>query len=103
MLVRFLRALHKGFSDYHDAFTGPGETRADGPTAAATLAIISKYTGETPERMKLAIAYAPANGGLDFTDIKRQVDWFKAQGMLKGPVDGDAVIDRRYATDLPVQ
>jgi NitT/TauT family transport system substrate-binding protein len=103
MLRRFLRAFHKGLADYHDAFTGPGETRADGPTAAATLAIISKYTGETPERTKISIAYAPANGGLDFTDIARQVNWFKTQEMLKGPVDGDTVIDRRYAVDLPVQ
>lgn len=103
LLARFLRALRKGFRDYHDAFTGPGETRADGPAAAATLAIISKYTGETIERTQIAIAYAPANGGLDFNDIQRQIAWFKAQGMLKGPVDSDIVIDRRYAIDLPVQ
>lgn len=103
MVVRFLRALRKGLRDYHDAFTGPGELRADQPTAAATLAIISKYTGETPERMKVSIAYAPADGGLDFADIARQIAWFKTQGLLKGQVDSDGVIDRRYATDLPVQ
>ena len=91
-LQRLSRCLHRA-----------GEIRADGPAAAETLAIISKYTGETPERTKVSIAYAPANGGLDFKDIERQIDWFKAQGMIKGAVDSDAVIDRRYATDLPVQ
>jgi NitT/TauT family transport system substrate-binding protein len=103
LLGRFLRALHKGFKDYHDAFTGPGEARQDGPTADATIALISKYTGEAPERTRLSIAYAPPDGGLDFADIVRQVDWFKSQGMLKGEVDGNAIIDKRYAIDLPVQ
>lgn len=103
MLERFLRALRKGMRDYHDAFTGSGEVRADQPTAPEMLAIISKYTGEPPDRTRTAIAYAPPDGGLDFNDILRQVEWFKAQGMLKGPIDGEALIDRRYATDLPVQ
>lgn len=103
MLRRFLVALRRGLKDYHDAFTGPDEVRQDGPTAAETLAVISKYTGDTPARMALAIAYAPANGGLDFADIERQIDWFKSQGMLKGPADIDTVIDKRYATDLPVR
>ena len=103
LLKRFLRALHKGMADYHNAFTGPNEERMDGPTAPEILAIISKYTGETVERTKLSIAYAPADGGIDFQDIVRQVDWFKAQGLLKGPVDGNAIIDRRYAVDLPLR
>ena len=103
MLMRFLRALHKGMKDYHDAFTGPGEVRRDGPTAPEVLAIISKYTGEPVERTRLSIAYAPADGGLDFQDIARQVNWFTSQGLLKGKIDGEAIIDKRYATDLPVQ
>jgi NitT/TauT family transport system substrate-binding protein len=103
MLERFYRAFRKGLKDYHDAFTGPGEVRQDGPTADAVLAIISKYTGEAPEQIKLGIAYAPANGGLDTKDIARQIDWFHSQGMLKNPVDPEMVIDRRYVIDLPVQ
>jgi NitT/TauT family transport system substrate-binding protein len=103
LLVRFLRALHHGIKDYHDAFTGPNEERQDGPTAPEILAIISKYTGETIERTKLSIAYAPANGGLDIQDVLRQIEWFKAQNMLKGPVDGNAIIDRRYVTDVPLR
>jgi NitT/TauT family transport system substrate-binding protein len=103
MLKRFLRALHRGMRDYHDAFTGPGETRADGPTAPEMLAIIGKYTGEPAGEIGLTLGYAPADGGLDVKDISRQIDWFKSQAMLKGPVDGESITDRRYATDLPVQ
>ena len=103
MLARFYRAFRKGLAFYHDAFTGPGETRADGPDAAEALAIISKYTGEPVDKVKLAIAYAPANGGLDTHDIARQIAWYTSQGLLKGPIDPETVIDRRYVIELPIQ
>ncbi|HXQ52517.1 MAG TPA: ABC transporter substrate-binding protein [Stellaceae bacterium] len=103
LLERYLRAFRKAARDYHDAFTGPDETRVDGPTAPDILAIISKYTGETPARLKYAIAYCPSDGGLDSKDIGKQIDWFKSQGMLKGPVDADMAIDHRYAPELPIQ
>ena len=95
-----------GYGVFGEEMTKRGVLR-DGnrlrPTADATIALISKYTGEAPERTRLSIAYAPPDGGLDFADIVRQVDWFKSQGMLKGEVDGNAIIDKRYAIDLPVQ
>jgi NitT/TauT family transport system substrate-binding protein len=103
MVERFLRAFRKGLRDYHDAFAGPGEIRQDGPTADEVVHIISKYTGEAPEQIKLGIAYAPANGGLDTKDIARQIEWFRSMGMLKNAVDPETVIDRRYVVDLPVQ
>ena len=103
MIERFYRAFRKGLRDYHDAFTGPGEVRQDGPTAPEILSIISKYTGESPAQIELGIAYAPANGGLDTKNIAQQIDWFRAQGMLKNAVDPEAVVDRRYVIELPVQ
>jgi len=103
MIERFYRAFRKGLRDYHDAFTGPGEVRQDGPTAPEILGIISKYTGESPEQIELGIAYAPANGGLDTKNIAQQIEWFRSQGMLKNPVDVETVVDRRYVVELPVQ
>ena len=47
----FLRAFKRGAKEYHDAFTGPGETRRDGPNAAEVLAILAKYTGQPPEQI----------------------------------------------------
>ncbi len=103
IVVRFLRAFRKGARDYHDAFTGPGELRQDGPTAPAILSILSKYTGQTPAQIELAVAYCPPDGGLDSQDIKRQVDWFVNEGLLKGPIDVETVLDRSYYTELPVR
>jgi NitT/TauT family transport system substrate-binding protein len=103
MVERFLRAFRKGARDYHDAFTGPGEVRKDGPTAPEILSIIAKYTGQTPEQIEFAIAYCPSNGGLDTQDIKKQVDWFVGEGLLKGPISVETVVDRSFYSELPVQ
>lgn len=99
----FLRAFRQGTRDYHDAFTGPGEQRADGPGAPEALAIIGKYTNQTPDKVRLSIAYVDAGARLDIKDILHQVDWFKSQKMLKDEINGDAVMDNNYVIALPAR
>ena len=99
-VTRFLRAYRKGARDYHDAFTGPGETRQDGPTASTVLAIIAKYTELTADDMKLDLPYVDADSRLDVKDILHQIAWYKAQGMVKPEVDGDQIIDKRFVVPL---
>jgi NitT/TauT family transport system substrate-binding protein len=99
----FLRAFRRGTRDYHDAFTGPGEQRADGPGAPEMLAIIGKYTNQPADKVRLSIAYVDANARLDVTDILRQVEWFKSQRMLKDEIDGDAVMDKSYIIARPAR
>jgi len=101
MIQSFLRAFKKGTKDYHDAFTGPNEIRQDGPTAPEVVAIIGKYTGQNPDQVKGGIAYIDADARLDVKDIVHQVEWFKAQKMLKDDVKADEVVDMRYAVQLP--
>jgi len=96
----FLRAFKKGTRDYHDAFTGPGETRKDGPGAAEDLAILSKYTGQAPEKIRLSVAYVDRDARLDVKDILHQIAWFKSQKMLKDDIDGESVLDKRYIVPL---
>jgi NitT/TauT family transport system substrate-binding protein len=38
---------------------------------------------------------------LDVDDIQRQIDWYRGQGVLRGEVDTDALIDKRYVMPLP--
>jgi NitT/TauT family transport system substrate-binding protein len=97
----FLRAFRKGTKDYHDAFTGPDEKRADGPTAPEILAIIAKYMNQTPEQVKLSVAYVDADARLDVDDIRHQIAWFKSQKMLKDEIDANAVMDMRYVIARP--
>jgi NitT/TauT family transport system substrate-binding protein len=100
-LVRhFLTALREGMRDYHDAFAGAGEARVDAPSAPEVYAILSKYTGQTPQQLKSGIPYIDPEARVDAKDIAHQIDWFKLQGMLKGELDPAIFIDARYALTL---
>ena len=101
MLKRFLRASQRGVKDYCDAFIGPDQKLRFGDSAPAILAIIAKYTGQSEADLRLGITYLDAQARVDVKDIQRQIDWYRAQGMLKGDFNADAVIDRRTAIPLP--
>jgi len=100
-LKRFLRALGKGAHAYHDAFTGPGETRQDGPTAPAALAIIATYVGEPIDRLEIELPYVDPELRINLRDVAHQIAWYKAQGMVRGDITADTLVDKRYATPLP--
>jgi NitT/TauT family transport system substrate-binding protein len=99
VVKRFLIALKRGLKDYREAFSAPDGTRRDGPTAPAIYAILTKWLNQPPEQLRLAIPYVDTEARLDFADMERQLAWFTAQGMLKGNVTLDQVIDRRFAVD----
>jgi NitT/TauT family transport system substrate-binding protein len=99
--ARFLRALLKGAYDYHDAFTSANEERKDSPAAPAMLAIVAKYIGEPPEQLDKQMPYIDPLLRIDIKDVDRQIDWYKAQGMVKGDITTERLIDGRYAVALP--
>ena len=101
LVQRYLRALKKGARDYHDAFVGPDGKPQKGPSADATLAIIAKYTGQPVEQIRPALPYIDREERLDVKDVLRQIAWYQEQGMIKGEVDGDKLIDKRYVVPLP--
>ncbi|HUB97070.1 MAG TPA: ABC transporter substrate-binding protein [Stellaceae bacterium] len=98
---RFLAAYRKGARDYHDAFAGADEARRDGPTAPAILAILAKYTGQSPEQIDQAIPWIDADARLDVADIAHQIAWFHDQGEVKAEPKLGEVVDARYAVPLP--
>jgi NitT/TauT family transport system substrate-binding protein len=100
-VMRFLRAYAHGARDYHDAFAGADEARRDGPTAPEILAILHKYTGQAVEQIETAIPWVDAAARLDVQDIAHQIDWFRAQNLLRGEVDAAKVVDARYVVALP--
>ena len=101
MLRRFLRAYRRGAKDYHDAFVGPDERAKGQPTAPATIALIAKYVGQTPEQVRAGIAYIDPQLRVNVADVQHQIAWYKAQGMLKADLDGNAILDQRYVVPLP--
>ena len=100
MVAKFLAAFRTATRDYHDAFTGPDGARRDGPTAPAIVDIIAKATGEPADWVKGGIGYIDADARIDVKDIDHQVEWFKAQNLLKGSLRGAQLIDMRYALPL---
>jgi len=98
---RFLRAFKRGAKDYHDAFADVQEHRRDGPTAEAIIAILAKYTKQRAETISTAIPWLDAQLRLDAKDVRHQIEWFTAQGQMKGKVEAAAIIDKRYAVPLP--
>ena len=98
---RFLRAYKKAARVYHDAFTGPDGARRDGNDAPEILALLAKVVGASVADVKLGIPYMDPEARLDVKDVLRQIDWFRAQGMVKPGVNASAVIDTRYVVPLP--
>jgi NitT/TauT family transport system substrate-binding protein len=93
---RWLKAFRNAAHDYHDAFTDAQGQRADQPTAPAIIAIMAKYLNQTPAQIGPSIGYVDPDGRLDVKDVERQIAWFRAQGLVKGSFDADAIIASRY-------
>jgi NitT/TauT family transport system substrate-binding protein len=101
LVERFLRVFRKGAADYAAAFISADNKRIDGPTAPEILAIIAKNVHQTPEQVAKAIPYLDPKGALDAKDIDHQLDWFRAQGMLKSNIKAAEIIEPKYF--IPVQ
>lgn len=97
---RCLGALRDASHDYNDAFIGAGGKRMDGATAPEAIATLAKYTGQSVADLALSIPYVDPDGRLDVKDVLRQFDWYKSLGVVRGEIDGNAIIDRRYVIPL---
>ncbi len=100
MVEAFLRAYKKASRDYFEAFTASDGTRHDGPTAPAVLAIMAKHLNQPAEQLDAGISYDDPDAKLDVKDVKHQVEWFKAQGMLPADTNAMDFIDKRYVVPL---
>jgi len=100
-VARFLRAYRKATKDYHDAVAGPDDKPRNGPTTEAVLAIVANATHQTIDQLKVAIPYVDAEARLDVKDVLRQIAWYRSQGLVKGPIDGEAMVDMRDVIPLP--
>ena len=102
LLKRFAKAYQHGVADYRAAFLrldGEGKPVNDAKTDAA-IPLITKYvfTGDPAARAKIlaGVGYYDENAALDVADVIAQVNWFKAQGLVKGDTDPKAMLDTRF-------
>lgn len=102
VLHRFARAYQKGVRDYREAFLRQdqqGKPISDAKTDAV-LPLIEKYvfTGDPKARDKIlsGFGYYDEGGALDVADVLAQLNWFKAQDLVKGDADPKSLIDTRF-------
>lgn len=102
LLKRFAKAYGRGVADYRAAFlrlNAQGQPENDARTDAA-IALITKYvfTGDPAARSKIlaGVGYYDEGGALDVADVVAQVNWFKAQGLVKGDADPKSLLDTRF-------
>jgi NitT/TauT family transport system substrate-binding protein len=102
VLKRFARAYQKGVDDYREAFLrldAQGKPIVDAKTDTA-IPLIEKYvfTGDPKAREKIigGVGYYDAGGALDVADVIAQLDWFRAQRLVKGDADPKSMIDTQF-------
>lgn len=106
LLHRFCRAYQKGVADYRQAFLrldAQGKPIV-GPATDAAIPLIQKYifTGDPHAKAKIlaGVGYYPPGGATDVADIARQLQWFKAQGLVHGNKDAAALVDKQFLPTL---
>jgi NitT/TauT family transport system substrate-binding protein len=102
LLRHFAAAYQRGVADYREAFLrldAAGRPIVDAKTEAA-IPLLTKYvfTGDPEARRKIleGVGYYDAGGALDVKDVLDQVQWFKAQGLVKGDSDPASWLDTQF-------
>jgi len=96
MAKAFLRAYIRGCRVYYD---GCLVRDSNGRPLKAeaffrVLGQIAKYTGLSPEQVVLDLSYNDRDGELMWDDIPRQINWYRAHGMLTKDLDPQSILDR---------
>ncbi|HEX3972323.1 MAG TPA: ABC transporter substrate-binding protein [Stellaceae bacterium] len=103
MVKRFLVAYRQGTRDYHDAFATSDDKRKDGPDAPAMLKLLSDFAGVSEKSIDDATPYLDRDARVNVGDVAHQISWYKSQGLLKGDVKAEDIVDTRHATTTPAK
>jgi NitT/TauT family transport system substrate-binding protein len=92
VVEKFIRAYRRGTTDY----ARTSDTRSH--EAATTIArYVYPDRGDSGAAAVEAAAYfIEPQGGLDVTDIERQIAWYKAQGLIDKSVNAREVVDPSF-------
>ena len=101
MVRRFMIAFRHGSKDYHDAFAGRDNTRQDNTQTPAMLQLLSKFTAIPAPLIDRAVPYIDGQGRVVMSDLVHQIQWYRAQRLMKAELDPKAIVDTRYAILMP--
>jgi NitT/TauT family transport system substrate-binding protein len=77
------------------AFSAQGEMRK-GPGYDEVAVIVAKYLNLTPDKVADIFPSFDPTGALDVADVKEQVAFYQARGMVDKTADVDAMLDLSF-------
>jgi NitT/TauT family transport system substrate-binding protein len=101
-LENFLAGYRRGARAFYQAFLPndgtpqPDITLQQPNGGSDLLAIIAKYTGQSPDQLRSGIPYIDPDAKLLVEDIHRQVAWYQSQGLVDRSVDARAILDLSF-------
>ena len=93
---RFMRAYLHAVRDYNDALK---DGKLAGPNATEVINILTEYTNVKDPAVYRVISVQGCNpdGAVDIPSLKNDLVFFKSQGLVKGEVSVDQVLDNSFA------
>lgn len=96
-LRAFCGAYQKGVAEYRGAFLVKDAPAATTDSAVASIRkFIFASDPDGPAKIREGVGWYDEGAALDVADVKAQLAWFTEQNMVKGAIDGDAIIDTRF-------
>lgn len=96
-VAKFVHAYQRGIATYQTAvtFSARGDM-TKGPGYDEVAAIVGKYLNLTPDKVADIFPSFDPVGALDVADVKSQVAFYQAQGMVDKSADVDAMLDLSF-------
>ena len=96
-VAAFIRAYRNGIGAYQKAVTFSADGKmTKGPGYDEVAAIVGKYLNITPDKVADIFPSFDPDGALDVADVKNQVAFYQAQGMVDKAADVDAMLDLSF-------
>jgi NitT/TauT family transport system substrate-binding protein len=95
--TNFMKGYVKAARYYHDAVLQKEEGRIKpGTNYEEVVAITARYTGGTPQVIRLGFPYQDRNGRLLVEDVGKQMTWWQKHGFIKAVIPLKDIVDTRF-------
>ena len=102
LIEKFVRAYQRGVADYAPLLKLDRGKRVSTAKSRELGTLIARYVfpgkplGPSAATVENGVYYIDPKARLDFADIERQVEWFKAQSLIDVGVDARSVLDPSF-------
>jgi len=95
--VAFMKGYVRAARYYFDAVLAPVDGKPPrGPRYDEVVAVTARYTGATPEVIRVGFPYQDRDGRLDVGDIGRQLAWYHRTAMITRPLAPRDLVDSSF-------